>query len=121
VGSNLFNILAVLGITATVSPHSIPIPDGAIAIDLPVMIAVAIACLPIFWNGYALQRWEGTLFLAYYAAYLVWLVLDAAEHPFRDEYAVVVLAFVIPLTAVTFVAIAVAQRRRHESFPTVEV
>lgn len=112
VGSNLFNILAVLGITAAVSPNSIPIPDGALSIDLPVMIAVAIACLPIFWNGYSLERWEGVVFLGYYAAYLTWLVLDNAEHAVRDEYAVALVAFVIPLTAVTFVAIAARDRRR---------
>ena len=100
VGSNLFNILAVLGVTATVAPNSIPIPDGAINIDLPVMIGVAIACLPIFWNGYVLQRWEGIYFLAFYAAYIVWLILDNSEHAARDEYATALLGFVLPLTAI---------------------
>lgn len=116
VGSNLFNILAVLGISAVVSPSSIPISDGAISLDIPVMIAVAIACLPIFWNGYALQRWEGWIFLAYYAAYIAWLVVDSSDHGIREEYALAVLGFVLPLTVLTFVVIAVRERRAHQVF-----
>ena len=115
IGSNLFNILAVLGITAAVSPSSIPISAGALSLDIPVMIAVAIACLPIFWNGYALLRWEGWIFLTYYAVYILWLVLDSSEHALRDEYAVGVLGFVLPLTGLTFVVIAVRQRRLGRS------
>ncbi len=115
VGSNLFNILAVLGITATVSPSSIPIPDGALSLDLPVMIAVAIACLPIFANGYSLLRWEGALFLAYYAAYLGWLVLDSTDHGVKNQYAVGMLGFVLPLTVITIIVIAVRQHRTDTS------
>ncbi len=118
VGSNLFNILAVLGITATVSPSSIPIPDGALTLDIPVMIAVAIACLPIFANGFSLLRWEGLLFLVYYAAYLTWLVLDSSEHAARDEYAVAVLVFLLPLSIITMAVIFVRNRRINRSLAT---
>jgi cation:H+ antiporter len=111
VGSNLFNILAVLGITATLSPSSIPIPDNALAVDLPVMIAVAVACLPIFANGFSLLRWEGAVFLAYYVGYLSWLVLDNSDHAVKDNYAVGMLAFVLPLTVLTMAVIAVRQHR----------
>lgn len=111
VGSNLFNILAVLGITAIVSPSSIPIPVSATSLDIPVMIAAAFACLPIFANGYSLLRWEGALFLGYYAAYVGWLVLDSAEHGSANEYAVGMLGFVLPLTVITLGVIAVRQRR----------
>lgn len=112
VGSNLFNILAVLGLTATLSPSSIPIPDSALALDLPVMIAVAIACLPFFANGYSLLRWEGVLFLVYYAAYLLWLVLDSGDHGLRDQYAVAMLGFLVPLSLITVVVLHVRGRRR---------
>ncbi|MFV0306635.1 MAG: calcium/sodium antiporter [Desertimonas sp.] len=113
VGSNLFNILTVLGLTALVSPSSIPIPDGALTLDLPVMIAVAIACLPIFANGFSLERWEGLFFLAYYGAYITWLVLDSSDHQFSNQYAVALLGFVLPISMVTFAVIAVRQRRRR--------
>jgi cation:H+ antiporter len=115
VGSNLFNILAVLGITAVVSPSAIPIPVSAVSLDIPVMIAVAFACLPIFANGYSLVRWEGVLFLGYYAAYLGWLVLDSTDHGTANEYAIGVLGFVLPLSVITLVVIAVRQRRSETS------
>jgi cation:H+ antiporter len=105
IGSNLFNILAVLGVTAAVSPNAIEVPNGALSLDIPVMIAVAIACLPMFARGYALRRWEGVMFLAFYAAYLTWLVLDSTEHAIRDEYAVGILGFMLPLSVVTLVVI----------------
>jgi cation:H+ antiporter len=47
---------------------------------MPIMIAVAIACLPIFFTGHAIARWEAAVFLGYYVAYTSYLVLDAAEH-----------------------------------------
>lgn len=111
IGSNIFNILAVLGLSSLFSPSRIPFSDGAISIDIPVMIAVALACLPIFANGFELKRWEGVLFLLYYAAYIVWLVLDSVDHASRDAYVVTVLGFVIPLTVITFVVIAYRERR----------
>jgi cation:H+ antiporter len=111
IGSNIFNILAVLGLSGLLSPSSIPVADGALSIDIPIMIAVALACLPIFANGFALKRWEGILFLLYYAAYVIWLILDSADHAARDAYVVTVLGFVIPLTVITFVVIAYRERR----------
>jgi cation:H+ antiporter len=72
---------------------------------------VAFACLPIFANGYSLLRWEGALFLSYYAAYLSWLVLDSTDHGVKNEYALGMLGFVLPLTVITVIVIAVRQRR----------
>lgn len=111
IGSNIFNLLAVLGLSAIFSPSSIPISSGALSIDIPVMIAVALACLPIFANGFELKRWEGILFLLYYAAYVIWLVLDSVDHASRDAYVVTVLGFVLPLTVITFLVIAYRERR----------
>ncbi len=118
IGSNLFNILAVLGVTAAISPNSLEVPDGALTLDLPVMIAVAIACLPMFANGYALLRWEGALFLVFYAAYLVWLILDSADHAIKNEYAIGVVGFMVPLSVITLVVIGVRGRRDPISLPT---
>ena len=101
IGSNLFNLLAVLGVTAVVSPNAIPVAASAVQVDIPVMIAVAVACLPIFANGSVLNRWEGIAFLVGYAIYLGWLVLDATEHGSRDSYGNVVLYFVVPVVAIT--------------------
>lgn len=101
IGSNLFNLLAVLGLSAIVSPRALPVAASAVQVDIPVMVAVAVACLPIFANGHVLNRWEGIAFLAGYAVYLIWLVLDASEHGSRDSYGNVVLYFVVPIVAAT--------------------
>jgi cation:H+ antiporter len=101
IGSNLFNLLAVLGVTAIISPNPIPVAASAVQVDIPVMVAVAVACLPIFANGHVLNRWEGVAFLVTYAGYLTWLVLDATEHGLRDSYGDVVLYFVVPIVTVT--------------------
>ena len=105
IGSNLFNLLAVLGVTAVISPNAIPVAASAVQVDIPVMIAVAVACLPIFANGYVLNRWEGIVFLLAYAGYLTWLVLDANENVSRDAYGKVTLFFVTPILAVTFITL----------------
>jgi cation:H+ antiporter len=117
IGSNLFNLLAVLGITALIAPNPLPVAASAIQVDIPVMIVVAVACLPIFADGHVLNRWEGVVFLGFYAGYLTWLVLDASDNTLRDSYGDVVLFFVVPITTLTLALIAVRARRR----PTIEL
>jgi cation:H+ antiporter len=106
VGSNIFNLLSVLGLTALVSPESIPVPPAALAFDIPVMLAVAVACLPIFFTGYVIARWEGLLFLGYYVAYTLYLILNATNRAALPLFETVMLAFVIPLTVVTLAVLA---------------
>ena len=67
VGSNLFNIMFVLGIAALVVPLD---GKGISSIDLYVMLGVTILLLPTVWTGRILDRKEGFLFLAIYVGYL---------------------------------------------------
>jgi cation:H+ antiporter len=106
VGSNIFNLLCVLGLASMVSPQAISVAANALAFDFPVMIAVAVACLPIFFAGYRINRWEGLLFLAYYVAYTVYLVLSSTGKPFAEFFGDAMLGYALPLTAVTLVIIA---------------
>lgn len=101
VGSNLFNLLAVLGLGGIVAPDGVPVSAGALSFDFPVMIAVAVATLPVFLTGYTIARWEGFIFLGYYAAYTGYLVLQAAEHHLLGEFTTAMTWFVIPLTVLT--------------------
>ena len=113
VGSNVFNLLAVLGATAAISPTPLTVADGALTIDMPVMIAAAIACLPLFVTGFLLSRWEGAVFLAYYSAYVTWLVLDGTQHGLRQNYITAMVVFVIPLTVITLAVISIREWRRR--------
>jgi cation:H+ antiporter len=101
IGSNLYNLLAILGVACLVTPGGLIVSPGILRFDLPVMIAVASACLPVFFVGHRLERWEGGMFLGYYVAYLVYLTLDAVGHDAVDEFRFAMAVFVMPLTAVT--------------------
>ncbi len=101
VGSNIFNILSVLGLSALVAPTGIAVTEAAIRFDIPVMLAVAVACWPIFITGNLIARWEGLLFFFYYIAYTTHLVLQATEHQSMETMNSVMLLFVFPLTAIT--------------------
>jgi cation:H+ antiporter len=105
VGSNIFNLLAVLGVSALVAPAGLSAPAALLRFDLPVMVAVAVACLPIFASGALIARWEGGLFLFYYVAYTGHLVLDAHRHPALPAFIAVMEGFVLPLTAITLAAL----------------
>ncbi|MEH6387880.1 MULTISPECIES: calcium/sodium antiporter [Pseudomonas] len=105
VGSNIFNLLCVLGLAALVSPEPILVAANALIFDFPVMIAVAVACLPIFFSGYRINRWEGLLFLAYYAAYTFYLVVFSAGRPVAEVFGDAMLGYVLPLTAITLIVV----------------
>ena len=79
VGSNLFNLLGVLGLTAVIA-GDIPVAPGALTFDMPIMLGVAIACLPIFFTGHRIGRLEGALFLGYAVFYTAYLLATAVEH-----------------------------------------
>lgn len=105
VGSNIFNLLAVLGLASLVSPTPLSVSANAIAFDYPVMIAVAMACLPVFFAGYCIRRWEGALFFAYYLIYTAWLVMHSTDAPGLAMFSQAMTWFVLPLTAVTLLVI----------------
>ena len=111
VGSNIFNLLLVLGLTAIVAPSDVIIPSSVLAFDMPVMLAVAFACLPIFFTGYTISRWEGFIFLAYYVAYTLYLIFDATQHTLLPAFSALMLAFVLPITALTLAVTAFRQMR----------
>jgi cation:H+ antiporter len=70
VGSNLFNIMFVLGLAGLVAPLD---AKGINSSDLYVMLAVTFLLLPTFWTGRVLDRKEGFLFLAIYVGYIYYL------------------------------------------------
>ncbi|WP_353572415.1 calcium/sodium antiporter [Candidatus Albibeggiatoa sp. nov. BB20] len=100
IGSNLFNISMVLGLSSIIAPNGIAVSPTALSVDMLIMIAVAILCLPTFFSGKQLDRWEGVLFLAYYVAYTIYLLLSAIDHPSLPLFNQVMLWGVIPATVV---------------------
>ena len=104
VGSNTFNILGCLGVSGLVSGDlGLVMAPSLLAFDIWVMLAVALACLPIFMTGREIARWEGGVFLSYYAAYVAYLILAAQQHDALPAFSSVMLSFVLPLTIITLV------------------
>lgn len=101
VGSNILNILCVLGLSSLVAPSGIAVSAEALHLDIPVMIAVAVACLPIFFSDFRIDRWEGYLFFAYYLAYTTFLILEASHPAVGRTFGRMILFYVVPLTAIT--------------------
>ncbi|MCC6155898.1 MAG: calcium/sodium antiporter [Candidatus Hydrogenedentes bacterium] len=99
VGSNIFNVLSVLGCTALVKP--INVSEQAMAFDIPIMIAISVACFPIFFTGMSISRWEGGLFLGYYVVYTAFLVMQSRAEGVPHAFKTSMAYFVVPLTAVT--------------------
>jgi hypothetical protein len=69
------------------------VAPSLMAFDIWVMLAVALACLPIFLSGREIARWEGAVFLGYYAAYVSYLILAAQQHDALQGYSAVMLGF----------------------------
>ncbi len=101
IGSNIFNIMGVLGLSSVVSAEGVAVADTALNLDIPVMIVVAVACLPIFFTGHLIARWEGGLFVVYFCAYTGYLIAAATSPGITRTLTVVVFAFLMPLTVVT--------------------
>lgn len=82
VGSNVFNILCVLGLSGLVSPTPLLAGEQLAMLDMPVMLGVAILCVPFFFTGAILDRIEGGIFLLLYVAYLSYLIGLALTQPY---------------------------------------
>jgi cation:H+ antiporter len=108
IGSNIFNILGVLGLSAFVAPGGVAVHPSMLSFDLPVMLAVAVICLPVFFNGMTVFRWEGGLLFGYFVLYTSYILLRAAEHDALRGFTAVVTWGVLPVTGLTLVVATVS-------------
>ncbi len=113
VGSNIYNILAILGLSGVLAKDGIPFATSTLGFDIPVMIGAAVACLPIFFTGHRIARWEGALFLAYYVAYTLFLVLRSLEHDGLPLFSGWMLGYVLPITAITLMIFFLREMVEH--------
>jgi cation:H+ antiporter len=120
IGSSLFNLLGVLGVSSLVASGGILVPPGALAVDLPVMLASAVLCLPVFYTGLTVHRWEGGLLLVYFALYTAYTLLSAAGLPILAGFTRVVGLGVLPATFLGLLWMTTAnliRRRKARSHP----
>mgnify|MGYP000517602951 CR=1 FL=1 len=110
VGSNIFNILGIVGVAGLIAPDGIAVAPSVLRFDLPVAIAACVACLPIFFTGHKISRWEGGVFLVYYVAYTGYLILAAKDHDSLPLLSMTMMWFVIPLTLLTIAILSYRSR-----------
>ena len=114
IGSNVFNLLGVLGLTALVAPAPLSVSPNALAFDLPVMLGVAALCLPVFYTGYRVTRAEGLLFLGLYLAYGLHVVSFTTGMPLAGKIEHLMVFFVLPALLVFLLFSTLrAWRRQH--------
>ena len=108
VGSSTFNILGGLGVSGLVSGDlGLAMAPSLLAFDIWVMLAAALACLPILMTGRKIVRLEGGALLGYYVAYVAYLILAAQQHDALQAFSGVMMGFVVPLTFVMLVVMVI--------------
>jgi cation:H+ antiporter len=107
----------VIGVTGLVAPHGVEVSLSALKFDMPVMIAVAVSCLPVFFIGGRIERWEGGLYVGYYFAFVLYLILEGGHHNALPAFDAVMGFFVLPLTILTYIVLAALRARHKNAFP----
>ena len=114
VGSNIFNLLCVLGASAVVSSDGVSVNREVLRLDFPVMLAATIVLLPICWNGFMIKKWEGAMLAVFYAAYVAYLVMEAGDSGAPGQFRAAML-IIVPLVIVVFSAAGFQGWRRHRA------
>ena len=76
IGSNTFNLLAIMGISVVISPGSVPVSGRFLTLDLPVMVGTALLMVAFAWLGRPIRPVAGVLFIVAYAVYIGVLYLS---------------------------------------------
>jgi len=114
VGSNIFNLLAVLGASAAVSSNGVAVNSEVIRLDFPVMLAATIVLLPICWNGFMIKKWEGSLLVVFYVAYVAYLIMEAGDSTAPELYRTAML-IIVPLVMIVYGAAGFQGWRKHRA------
>lgn len=114
VGSNIFNLLSVLGASAVVSSDGVAVNSEVIRLDFPVMLAATVVLLPICWNGFMVKKWEGAVLSVFYVVYVAYLVMEAGDSGAPGQFRAAML-IIVPLVIVVFSAAGFQGWRRHRA------
>jgi len=101
VGSNIYNIFCILGLTSMLTPGGLSVSSDLLALDIPIVVASAIICLPVFMAGFKIDRWKGVVFLAAYVLYTAYLILFSTQHSLLAGYQKAMFLLILPAFAVT--------------------
>ena len=111
IGSNLFNLLGVLGLASVVAPSGLEVAADSLRFDLPVMTGVVVLAFPMMASGRLITRFEGAVLLGYYAAYTAYLILNAKQSAYADSVLFSILYIALPVTILWLVLRFLLARR----------
>jgi len=124
VGSNIFNIVVILGVAALGDPDVFEVDESVLSFDLPVMVAVALVFAPVAVARLRIGRREGLFFLVIFASYTTYLLAKSQEHDALPGVNAAVLGYLLPVFVIALVVLAVSGLRRptsitgpHETVP----
>lgn len=115
VGSNLFNLMMVMGLTATVAPGGLSISSIAVSLDLPFMVMIAVLAYPIFYTNWAVDRWEGLLFLLLYSGYTYYLLMYNIGNPIITKLNFWILFVITPALLILLTVLSLRAFKRQGS------
>ena len=104
IGSNIFNILLLLGLTSAVTPQGLQVTQEALRFDIPLLVAVSFACLPLMANGLRVSRLDGAVLLGYYVLYVGYLYLHPQHHRHIEPFSDLLLYGLILLASLMLIA-----------------
>ncbi|MFK7820262.1 MAG: calcium/sodium antiporter [Planctomycetaceae bacterium] len=114
VGSNIANLLVVGGVMGTFS-NTISVPSELLTFNIPIMLACAVACLPVFITGHKIDRWEGATFATLFFLFTGYLILEPRLPDLKAIEASTLAIIIGVLVASTIAAILFAKKRNKRS------
>jgi len=120
VGSNIFNVLMILGASSLVSGSGLVVSPAMQALDIPLCLGIALAIWSMLATQHRLDRWEGALLFAGYVAYVTYLVLAELRSPALGAFTSAMAYAVLPLVAALLLghlAYSLVRRRAGAGVP----
>jgi cation:H+ antiporter len=115
IGSNIFNIFSVLGFSGLVARGGLAVAPDVLAGDIPLMVVVALACLPLFRAGFVISRWNGAFFFGSYVLFVVWTLLRATASPALGIFRRLIFDAVLPAFIIGVVVSIILSLRKEEA------
>lgn len=115
-GSNILNLLAVLGVSGLFIQGSIPVQEILTRFDIPLLIIVSVLCIPIFYTGYRIARWEGGILFFFYGSYLYYLYLSGTQHPFLENYTYWMTWWILPVLIIVIIIVTIFEWKKRFRF-----
>jgi cation:H+ antiporter len=95
VGSNILNIVAILGASSVIAPTGLEVSESARLFDIPIMLVVSLLVIPLFWTHGKITRLDSLVLCAGYCLYVASLLVDCKEPTARRSLVIAVAVYLV--------------------------